>query len=386
MNRTTIVVTFSKISAYMTCPRQAFFISQTGLLERRTDYSRLFGTAIHDFIHRDMYAIPKEPRAFRFKTIRSALGAWHRYWNAVVEESIAGFATRSSGKGKKKVTKQVPRLVNPSAEQTEKYMVTGRVCIAQYWKQNVDRARPIQIEEPYSWPLGSGVELRGRFDQVRDIPLEKIARFRPELIRNGVLIPGFAPVVVADLKTDRNSYDLRSFREDPSLEEEVRQQYQLHEGLQATIYTFLYEMRYGVKPVGFAWYHLRSGKIFMTYRDERDYRRMAEVIRHYLENIAAQSFPPNAGKYCEYCDYLEPCRENREHLIARPETMEGLAGELLQIPSRVAIASKQHRLKLKVPRVPAELPQLPSLSLDTVFPRAIMLPATLPWASELEDK
>lgn len=332
------IVSSRSLDAYLDCPRQWYY-NRHPRIPKRTNIPRLFGIEMHKHTAL-LYRPTREPRPFYFRDRKSAINAWFNRWKRALEEV--------SSKGK---------LILPDKERAEEYGQIGAFCISKYWDANLNLLRPLEIEKRYEAILAPGISFVGVVDQIRSVSIDWVKSHRPELVQGRQLIEGFENVVIVDLKTDYSHYDLHQFKEDPSLEEIIRRQYELHENLQATSFTFLLEKTTGKKPIGFLWYHLRSGKVFFTYREDADYKVLSDVVNHFLENINAQSFPKHVGRHCQFCDYMEPCREDRYFLIARPEEVGEKAPGLEFIPNPVTkSSSRQLRLKLHVPRKRREEP------------------------------
>ncbi|MDP1710365.1 MAG: PD-(D/E)XK nuclease family protein [candidate division WWE3 bacterium] len=336
----------TRLSTFFTCPRQYFFHYHTNI-PSKVDLPRLFGQEVHRHIAQ-MEKLPREPRRFYYQTKKSAINAWFHRWRRALE-------------------REEDRLILAEEEQTKKYGSLGAVCIANYWNGVVDRPRPIQVEETYSHLWKPGAKLVGTIDQLRELPLESIANFRPNLVQDGKLAQGYNPAAIVDLKTNRLSYDPQVFKEDPDLKEWVRLQYDLHEYSQPTIYTWLYLKANGKMPVGFFWFHLRSSKLFFTWRDEQDFETLADQIEHLLGNLEAQSFPKSVGQYCRYCDYIDSCRP-RPFLVSYPGELPQSEGEMETLESRVEEReAKQLRLKIKVPREKREKPAVRKSDKQTIL-------------------
>lgn len=354
-------ISVSDIQQYLDCPRRGFYGHQRDI-PRKTDYPRLAGTVIHEVIA-EFHRPTAIPRTFFFEHLGKAIGRWLGRWTEALEEKRH-------------------QLIMPDPKEEERYRGIGKFCIINYWKANDQLGPPRERERTYRQPLpGSDVWLVGRLDQVRDVTIDWIGRHRPELVRDGALAAGYDPVIIIDWKTDYLGYDTRRFKQEPQLMEEVREQYQLHEGLQATAYTWLYAAEHdGRKPIGFLWYHLRSGAGFFTYREERDFANLFAAIYHVLDNRDAQSFPKHEGRHCRRCEFLEPCREDRCFLIARPEQLPGAAAGPLFVPNVVVRGHRQASLKLRVPRRKAPLPSVA----QSTPPRTIVISGELPWDPEEE--
>ncbi len=257
------------------------------------------------------------------------------------------------------VEKNQSRLILPNQEKTFAYMQIGITCLKNYWQYNHSLPRPLAIEKNFTAHLDSW-QLTGTFDQIRQVSLNYIKRHRPELIKNDQLIEGYDPVVILDLKSHYSDYDDPAFSEDDtaflhnqlSREQILRTQFDLHENLQPTIYTFLYEQATGKKPIGFVWYHLRSGKGFFTFRESKDYHNLLVTINHLKLNLAHESFPKRTGSHCRHCSFFEACHEDRDFLISPPEKLnhQDLIRPLHAPTPVKKYPGKQLKLNLKVKR------------------------------------
>jgi len=338
MGRRQLEISHSGLHMYLDCARKWYYAHHPQI-PKKTGYPRIFGLEVHRHIAQ-FYRPTREPRAFYFKNKISAIKSWFNRWQRALEEAELR-----------------KKLILPDNEKAKQYGRVGAVCIANYWNANLTTPRPLEVEQHYRTRLDNGVFLVGVFDQVRQVSLDWIKHHRPEIVRNGKLINGYENAVIVDLKTDYLSYDYRRFKENPSLMEKIRLQYKLHENLQTTLYSFLYERVKGRKPVGFLWYHLRSNKAFFTYREERDYSVLSNNIEYYLENVRAQLFPKHVGYSCRFCDYLRPCREDRYFLLVEPEELSDGLDEIGIVPNLVRKNSRrQLKLKLKIPRKKAKKP------------------------------
>lgn len=318
----------SALADYHRCPRRWYF-AQRPDIPKMTDYPRLCGVEVHSFVARRLYRKTKEPRPFFYKTKTSAIKAWFHRWHEALKANMAS-------------------LILPDEENAEKFGSIGALCISNYWNGNYSLPRPLEIEKRYETRY-KGFLIVGIFDQIRTVTEEFIHKQRPELIRSGKLRKGYDPVVIYDLKTE---FIRSGFRPEDSLEAKRRAQYFLHEGLEPTFYTYLYECRHGKKPVGFAWYNLQLGKFFFTYRTNNHYHQLFYEIDSFLESLQTNFFSARKGKQCCYCDYLEYCHEGRDFLIAEPQNIEdGAVSKLIALLNPVPPnTEKQLSLKLKVPR------------------------------------
>jgi CRISPR/Cas system-associated exonuclease Cas4 (RecB family) len=348
-------VSKSSLELYLDCPRRYWFLFNLKT-PKKVDYPRLCGILVHEFVQ-GLYNHNATDRPFFFKKKVSALHRWWRIWHEEVEKNIAE-----------------SKLTNASDENTKKYAGIGAACISNYWNGNVNAARPLEIEKKYTYCEG-GIKLTGIFDQLRGVSLQWVAKRRPDIIMSGALHPAFSPVVVVDIKTERNSFDAERYKTGVTAEERNRLQFDLHEGIQPTMYTLLYELITGRKPVAFLWYHLLTGKWFVTWRTDDDYETLYDVIRHVRENLAVQSYPKHPGKRCRFCDFYEECHENRSFIMSHPETPEEDRRPEL-IPSKIMVdPTKQLRLKMTVAR--QKMSPLPKLT----PPTRLTTLKDMPWSS-----
>jgi len=346
------------LELYLNCPRAWYYYKHPDI-PKKTDYPRLCGVAVHNHV-KQLYDSTRTPRPFFYQSKKSAIGAWFNRWNRELEK-----AYKSS-------------IIVRDDELAKEYGAVGAVCIANYWNANVGLPRPVEVEKQYQMVFKNGFVLKGIFDQVRIVPLEWTALHRPDLVINGELKAGYAPVVIVDIKTDIYSYERKSDKEKNITSiQKAKRQFSLHEDLQATFYIYLYEKIIGKKPIGFLWYHLRSGKMFFTYRNDKDYQTLFGAINHYIEGIAGESFPKHVTKKCYYCDYIEVCREDRDFLVSTAEDFSEYAENQEIVPNLVQKEPhKQLRLKLKMERKKSHTPTL--IVPEKIEQRIITLP-DLPW-------
>lgn len=355
-----LTFSYSKLGSYMECPKMFYFSYILGL-GKLEDYARLCGTLVHQFV-KELYKPTKDGRPFWYKTKQSMIKAWFIRWKLLLEKEAGNIQVIDEKKA-------------------NEYGTTGAVCLANYWEINQNRPRPIASEKRFTARLASGIKILGIFDQLREVSLEYIQRVRPDLVVDGQLHPDYNPVVIVDLKTNRFGPKPR----DVSDIENARKQMQLHTYLQPTAYTWLYEHNTGKKPIGFIWWHLRSGDAFFTYRTSEDYRLFFEQINHVLLGIEAESYPVHPGDHCQYCDYFAPCRGGRALLITKPgsEFTELTAPALLEtavvvepekqmrfrFPPRSIERKKKAKKEASAKKgIKPEIPQPTQLSFDWITP------------------
>ena len=354
------------LEIYLDCPRKWYYYNHPDI-PKKTDYKRLCGIAVHKHISQ-LYKPTSTARPLFYKDKKSAVGAWFNRWHRELDKA-----------------RELNRIVL-DAELTKEYGKIGAICVANYWNQNINLTRPTAVERLYETTLGIGVTLKGIVDQIRIAPLEWIARHRPDAVEKGKLKDEFDPAVAVDLKTDSRSFDFKKDGGEIPAAEKARRQYKLHENLQATLYCYLYEKATGKKPIGFLWYHLRSGKMFFTFRDERDYATLFGAIDHYRESISGESFPKHVNSQCDFCDYLEICRADRNFLVSRAEEFPENPAGVEIVPNLIRKNQYQQlRLRLKVERSKAQttVQISPENKLEIAEKRILMLP-DFPWDERRE--
>jgi len=320
----------SRIGIFLRCPR-SYYYQYVDRQPSRTDYPRLAGVTFHAFVQQ-LYRPTKEPRPFFYKTLASARGAYFHAWQRALKENAA-------------------KLVRPDSNEADKFFGVGIACLQQYWKDNVGLARPRTVEQRYvaPHPRRSGVLLQGIFDQLRDVPLEWVAAIRPELVTAGQLDPAYDPVVIVDMKTEYQDYDASSFLPNPTSLDQARVQHSLHTDIQPSMYIWLYYQQTGKWPIGFLWYHIRTGKTFFTCRDANAIDEFFGVVDYFLDNLAAGHFPRHADRHCRRCDYLTACAPNGQLVMALPGGIPTITPTPLQAVPTPAKRSKPPQLKLPMP-------------------------------------
>jgi CRISPR/Cas system-associated exonuclease Cas4 (RecB family) len=347
------------------CPKKWFFQYRTDDLPKKINYALLFGKEMHSFINYELLREVKG-RNFFFKTLGSATRGWCRRWNNANKDP-----------------KKIESLFYQSQAMQKGYLQIGIGCVKNYWQANEFLPRPLEIEKYYRYlyPYSAGIDLIGVPDQVRSVSIEWIQKHRPELIADGRLDPKYAPAVIFDIKTGKESYDssLNGYEELLKLNQAksklvrreefekakkelvhlIGAQHKLHEDIQATMYTWLYEMKHGKKPIGFYWYNVRWGKGFFTYRNDSDYQTVFEMIKHMIDSINDESFPKAPSSNCSFCSFVEACRGCDKLIYSGVE--RSLPGQLEQdgedkapfliLANKKESEPKQLRLKFKIERV-----------------------------------
>ncbi len=316
---------YSSVTTYLSCPLLYYYRYRSGL-PKHTGYRRLLGNSVHQFVAK-LHDEKKGERRYYYKTKKSAKGAWNYTWARNLEENRE-------------------KIIAPSKKKEGYGYGEGWNCVKNYWEANADKPDPLFVEKRYTAEIFPGINWVGVIDQARQIKLDVVQQYRPDLVEGDVLKKGYDPVVLVDLKTGYTDYDLGAYKDDPSLLEEIRFQFPLHEDLQPTSYTWLYEQIHGVRPIGFARYDLRRGKMLFTARDRRHYNDLKEAVDNVVSGNEIDSFPKKPGPFCKSCDYFSPCRGERPFVVSKPGSvpegdeiveeanpLEVVKGKQLRLPS-----------------------------------------------------
>lgn len=387
-------ISVSRTNAYLKCPRYAYLERH---LPHQTDYPRLAGVQIHQHIQEieqpvksvylchncDKKVTLKQAaanccrqcqgevvtfsRRFRFQTPEAMIGSWnHRWAKALTEATKNGW------------------LLKVDHEVAKSYFGIGRACLNNYWQAFADLPRPRLVEKRYSSLMPNGIKLTGVIDQVREVTLDRIAQVRPELVVDDRLNESFDPVVIIDYKSGFFTYDLDGYQKKvsptaaaPTDRQRASWQYSLLEDLQPTAYLWLYAQAHQRRqPVWFEWCHLRSGKKFITWREQRDFQELIASTRAVVNGIQAQDYPKRVDqRICRFCDRIAPCRGERPfYYVPAEPLMTGFIGAstspapiIEARPTNVVIPPiRQLRLKVAVPRVKQE--PSPLIKFDQIEP------------------
>ena len=82
----------------------------------------------------------------------------------------------------------------------------------------------------------------------------------------------------------------------------------LQELPQLTIYSAAFRHEYGTIESSMLFYHLRSGKVLVTHRDEEDFDTLEQICVEVSKGITQERFGRNfIEDDCRFCDFLRPC-------------------------------------------------------------------------------
>lgn len=368
-----ITVSHTMLNDYFHCPAYFFFKRMPRLAEK-TNYALICGKLVHKLIAR-LYDTPaNSDRPFYYQTLENLVG---RVVNEKREEKVArkveGGVWKHEYWSEVIAAREANGLVRPSQISEWNYFDIGRKCLEKYWQSNFSKPRPLLIEKKYTHYLSPdiiaprGVYLTGVFDQVRTVPISFIERNRPGIVVDGRLKEGFDPVMILDLKTDKYDYTPSNAFEDATIEDWAEAQYSLHHSYQPTIYTDLYRRTFGREPALFGWYHLRTGRIFVTHRERADVQNLYMAIQHLVDNIEALSFPKfYERRKCDNCGYQKPCNEDRSILVSLPSEFPSIDAISTSLKPQVSLVPKQKRMKLTSPRRSRGLPVAITLTQEDI--------------------
>lgn len=334
-----MVVTISAIRRYQECPASWYYNYREPEVKDRTDYPRLAGVHIHRHLAQEEKPTSR-PRRFYYQTTKASQGVWRNRWNRVTREAFVG-----------------QQLLDVDPEAERRYLKIGEQCAALYRKR-YERERPIAAEARYSVivPELPFVTLAGIVDQIRPVTMDWIEEWRPDLVRNGELDPDYLPEVIWDAKTGDMSFDPRQRWREPTPLDAAWHQFPLHNDMQFTFYTLLYQRVKGKLPVACVWYHARSGTEFPTFRGESDYPKLFATIRSYLRGIDARQFEPHPGERCWRCGYVFACQGDKPFLVVRPGSAGEEDGPVELVPNIIKHGPKQFGLKFPSQPRPAAAP------------------------------
>lgn len=299
---------------FMRCPK-SYMLSKK--CKKRTDYPRLSGNAVHDFI-KFLYNKRKPvDRPYYFLSVDSARKCWFPYWE-------------------KYQKKNADKLVRVKKEDSEKFGGSGWNCIENYMVKNKNSPTPIAIEKrivitylPEDSHFG-GILIEGILDQTRTVSPRSIAKLRPEVVFNGELSDRYDPVIILDIKSGFN-VDFK-IPKGFSREDAIRIQTPLQRNLQAAIYSFLYRESTSKWPLMFYLYGLKDNELYPVRGDEPQLQEnFVEVVSYVSRNIEEGYFPRHVGIHCKHCDYTDECKGNSNFYISTPGIL----------PTSVRIAEKQ---------------------------------------------
>ncbi|MCX8178859.1 MAG: PD-(D/E)XK nuclease family protein [Candidatus Aenigmarchaeota archaeon] len=247
----------SLIDSYNTCPMSLYF---DRIVDPKPDVPKwigaVFGTAIHYFISTHIYKNSQYPLGFKDK--KSMIGFWCHFWDDVVNGNWG-------------------RINNNfwyrNFEKPEDLKKKGIGILSLYWDNNLSKPKPDFVELEIEKSV-DGFHLIGVIDQIR---------------------PGRYGHQIIDLKTGR------------TYGEGERNEFALYRNIQLTFYSMLYRLHFGKNEEAVGIYDLNTGKIMLSYRNQRDINSLLDRIKQIAEDMSDGKYPRIFGKHCSMCDFQEPC-------------------------------------------------------------------------------
>jgi len=120
---------------------------------------------------------------------------------------------------------------------------------------------------------------------------------------NGHLVRG----VLDRIDKTKKGYYLTDYKTDKS--SPGKDSFILHRHPQFTLYSYAFRKLFGRMERAILFYHLRSGKIFKTYRSEKDFDYLKKLLDEVAEGIGKDNFVPFYGFHCNFCDYKVACEK-----------------------------------------------------------------------------
>lgn len=273
----------SLMATYNICPMQAYF---GRISHSKPDVPvwirKLFGEAMHNFIAYHLYK--KSNYSLGFKTKKGMIGFWHIYWSDVIEER---------GKIFRHPKPYWYREDKKFRESPDTLRGKSSAILSLYWDQNQGQERPSYNE--YSIPPltipNTGIKINGKMDQIRVD--EKTGRHQ-----------------ILDLKTGRG-YD-----------EDEGSRFDLERNPQLTFYSLLYRLHFSREENSVGIYHLPTGRIYRTYRNNKDIGQLIESIKRFTRDMEGDRFPRSFGSHCRVCDYRYPCYHPEQYFSGDRELVD----------------------------------------------------------------
>src|SRR5665213_3668491 len=147
---------------------------------------------------------------------------------------------------------------------------SGRKMLGNYAKDN-QTANILELESPFdAYKIGRYV-VRGIIDQVRRTDGGRL--------------------LIVDFKTSKYPLDPLVLRAAP----------------QFTIYYHVVKQKYPGEDPLLAYYHLESGKMYFTNRNDNDVLIVEAMIKEGQNKVDQSMFERNVGQACKWCPFVEQC-------------------------------------------------------------------------------
>jgi CRISPR/Cas system-associated exonuclease Cas4 (RecB family) len=268
----------SKISTYKGCS-MAFFLQYIEHIKVPGDIKTIFGSAIHYLLER-FYDV-------NYTSAETFSNFWKFYWFRTIsgeglkDKKELEVNTIKTTKGEINIGNHTSLFFHPvPLGPFFHYMKLGKDILNSFYLRHKEKEPPLMREKSFGKKKDEppicicGIPITGVFDRV-------------DINKNGLYI--------TDYKTNKASPENDSFL--------------LHRNPQFTIYSYACKDLFGVKEKALLFYHLRSGKVFKTHRDEKDYDYIKRLVEDVADGIEKNRFTPFYGFHCGFCEYKVSCEE-----------------------------------------------------------------------------
>ncbi len=268
-----LTLSASKIALWYNC-QMAFFLRYVEHAEAKESMVLTFGRSIHSLLDQFYKKNYKSPESFAkyFKY----------YWfNTCSGEFLKG-KKKASTKIIEYPTKREPVRIREDLNSYGKpvgeffgYMKLGAKLLEKFYIRHKNKPAPKEREKKRTVNL---------FGHDTIVIFDRIDEF------NGGL-------TIADYKTDKTCPDKDSFT--------------LHRNPQFSIYSKAFREIFNEEEKMILYYHLRSGTVLKTFRSQKDFDYLEELLgttkRGIEDALDKNEFIPFYGHRCKFCDYKVPC-------------------------------------------------------------------------------
>jgi len=159
------------------------------------------------------------------------------------------------------------------------YMVLGANILKRFYERHKEKPRPVALEKSFGVKKDelisiNGHPIRGVFDRLDNIKDNWY---------------------ITDYKTDKVLPEKNS----PSL----------CKNPQFTLYSLAFREIFKEQEKAILYYHLRTGNVLETYRNEEDFDDLKKVLDKVVNGIENDEFIPFQTSHCGFCDCRIPCQK-----------------------------------------------------------------------------
>lgn len=255
---------YSKLSAYRTCPLQYRFKYIDKLpVEVAPSIEAFLGSRVHDALE----WLYRQVAATRVPTITDVLAAYESFWDAERTSDL--------------------RIVDRDLDEAA-YRATGRRCLELYVARHAPFADGIVLglERGFQIPLGDGLVLQGFIDRL--------------------------------MKTKDGSYEVHDYKTSQRLPTPEQARADEQGGWYALAVRHNFP---AARDVRLVWHYLRYDEELVTTRTTNELEALeADIVRRVREIESANEFPARESRLCDWCDYLSVCpaKGHRLAVLALP--------------------------------------------------------------------